>query len=135
MTGDGEHGSRQETCGVGPLEAAVAGLVRQEVRDLARDELDQLIRRAVREVLGDRTAGEPETLPKAAAARAVGVSAATIDRWQRGGRLARGHRGRVNMGELRALLAGERKVAPEAVDLAAHRARRLADEIKRGGRG
>lgn len=132
MIGDDGHGSRQET--FGPLEAAVAGLVRQLVRDLARDELDQLIRSAVREVLGDRAAREPESLPKAAAARAVGLSAATIDRWQRSGRLSRGHRGRVNMGELRALLAGERKVETEAVDLAAHRARRLADEIKRGGR-
>lgn len=132
MSTDREPGSRQET--FGPIETAIAGLARQVVRDLARDELEQLVGRAVREALGSRTAGEPESLPKAQAARAVGVSPATLDRWQRGGRLTRGHRGRVLMAELRALLAGERtEEAPAAVDLAERRARRLADEIKRGG--
>lgn len=51
----------------------------------------KLVRSVGREVLGDRSAGEPETLPKAAAARASGLSPATLDRWQRAGRLGRGH--------------------------------------------
>ena len=135
MTDDLEPRPRAPACAPSPLEAAVAGLVRQEVRALTRDELEQFVRSVVREVLGDRTAGEPETLPRAAAARAVGVSPATLARWQGTGRLSRGHRARVNMSELRKLLAGEQRAQPAgAVDLAAARARRIAADLKRGGR-
>jgi hypothetical protein len=134
VTDDLEPRPRAPACAPSPLEAAVAGLVRQ-VRELDRAELEQLVRRMVREALGDRTVGGPETLPRAVAARAVGVSPATLARWQGTGRLSRGHRARVNMRELRAFLAGERAGKPGgAVDLAEQRARRIAEQLKRTGR-
>ncbi|ACL65481.1 conserved hypothetical protein [Anaeromyxobacter dehalogenans 2CP-1] len=138
MTDDLEPRPRAPACAPSPLEAAVAvvaGLIRQELLELKRGELEQLVRGVVREVLGDRTAGEPETLPRRAAARAVGLSPATLARWQGTGRLSRGHRGRVIMPELRALLAGEQRKQPAgAVDLAEARARRIAADLKHGGR-
>jgi hypothetical protein len=131
-----EDGFQAPTLRQGPFEAALAGLFEQKFADLQRNGLEQLVRRIVREMLASGgPVGEPETLPKARAARAVGLSPATIDRWQRAKRLARGDRGRVNMRELRALLAGEGGAAkePAAVDLAAHRARRIADDLKGKG--
>lgn len=97
--------------------------------------LDERVRLLVREELAraGAAAGDPETAPKARAARLAGVSVATLDRWQRAGKLSRGHRGRIRMAELRLLLAGQVETAHAPVDLAEERAQRAARSLK-GGR-
>ncbi len=136
MTGDAP-GRRADTYAPADgLEALFAAELHRLAGAALDARLDERVRLLVREELAraGAAAGDPETASKARAARLAGVSVATLDRWQRAGRLSRGHRGRVRMAELRLLLAGEQPEAAAAVDLAAERAQRAARAMRKGGR-
>ena len=77
------------------------------------------------------SAPEAEWVSPSVAATVAGVSPATLRRWRAQGLLAVGRRRRVNVRELRRLMAGEGGPPPVA-DLASARARRAAARVKGG---
>jgi hypothetical protein len=101
------------------------------VRRAAREEA----RQAVQDALRDAPGADPAFAPKPRAARILGVSRATVGRWQKAGRITRYEGGRVSLAECRRVLAGESSApavkAPPVADLAAERARRAAATLRR----
>lgn len=133
MTSAGDGGGRwPPTCDPGPLDALLSALAAQLEERTAR-RVEAAIPRLVAAELARQRSGlddGPATLSQVAAARLAGVSTATVRRWCSSGKLHRGHNGRIQREELRALLAGEQRPEPTAVDLTQERARRVAAALK-----
>ncbi len=100
--------------------------------------IDERVLLALQAARQDAPGADPAFASKPRAAKLLGVSTASLRRWQKAGRITRYAGGRVALAEVRrAITQGPAKPepAPPAVDLASARARRTADDfLHRGGR-
>ena len=126
MTVLGHHGPVTQEA-----QAALGALVEAVLTDPA---LWDGLKRLVDQRLAQGAGTEPEWVSRARAARLAGASVSTIRDWQAAGKLSRGHRGRVNLAQLREhLSAGPRRSAAKpdhTAPVADLKAARAAAEIR-----
>jgi predicted ATPase len=119
------------------LSGSTGALVQALVTALAADVLagvDERVRAVVREEMRRGAAVEAEWVSTKQAAALTGYGASTIRRWKATRVLTPGRGGRVNLAQLRAVVANGGAPAPARPgDLAAERARRLAATIAKRG--
>lgn len=132
MSGDRDGGALAgggHRSGTSVLEAAIGDLVERRVAEMLPG--------LVRELLAREARHAPTWCSKEEAHRRGYPAPSTLRALQASGVLSKGRRGRVNLGELEALMArGGPPAAPAPAapaNLAAERARRAAAELKRGG--
>lgn len=134
MNLDQRHGLG--SCVVPPSSSStilLQGLVQALVADAIAG-LEERVRAIVREELRRGRATEAEWISSSQAAALAGVSPATIRRWRTEGKLTKAQRGRVNVAELRALMARGDDAPAVPSDFAAARAKRIAGQL-RGPKG